>query len=107
MQIPFQLFELTHLGFQTVDQFSHYSSSQDQKAGPGQDIHPKVMLCRGCYKGAGKVVDINDDKQSGEDTTQECLVCLQIIGAKQDDDEKEIQENELVGDEIIDSGYAD
>ncbi len=29
-------------------------------------------------------------------------MCLQIIGPKQDDDEKEIQENELVGDEIGD-----
>ena len=34
-------------------------------------------------------------------------MCLQILGAKQDDDEKEIQENELVGDEIIDNDNAD
>ncbi len=34
-------------------------------------------------------------------------MCLQIIGSKQDDDEKEIQKNELVGDEIIDGDDAE
>ena len=33
--------------------------------------------------------------------------CLQIIGSKQDDDEKEVQENELVRDEIIDGDDAE
>ena len=36
-----------------------------------------------------------------------CLVCLQIIGPKQHDNEKEIQGNQLVGDEVIDSDYAE
>jgi len=53
------------------------------------------------------VVDIDDDEQGGEDTSQNCLVCLQIIGSKQDDDEKEIQENELVRDEIMDGEDAE
>ena len=58
----------------------------------------------GCHKGAGIVVDIDDDEQGGKDASQNCPVCLQIIGPKQDDEEKEVQENELVGDEISDGG---
>jgi len=64
-------------------------------------------LGKGGHEGGGVDIHVNDNQEGAEDAPQQGTAQLQIIGSHQHHDKIEVQEDQLIGDEVVDAGNAE